>query len=194
MHSAFGSRRAINVEKTWFRYFPTECARDRDLYKLISYGKFVNDILFSTLYKTHYLTLGYHALAVCLNFFKVINSLIVLTKLKKPKKLEVQYFCLWRSQSLAHPAGLDHNEVYNIFDRFCIENTAYYVHLEDAKSFLHAFFVLCIDVNFKMKFKFFFPEIWEGKFGSVTHTHPSSARSQSYKKYFLRLEKSHISL
>ncbi len=27
----------------------TECVRDRDLYKLVSYGKFVNDILFITL-------------------------------------------------------------------------------------------------------------------------------------------------
>jgi hypothetical protein len=29
----------------------TECARDCDLYKLVSCGKFVNDILFSTIYK-----------------------------------------------------------------------------------------------------------------------------------------------
>ncbi len=85
--------------------------------------------------------------------------------------------------------GLDHNKDHNIFDRFCIENTAYYVQLDNAESFLHAFFVLCIDINFKMKFKFFFPEIWEEKFGSVTHTNPSSVRSQSYKKYFLQLEK-----
>jgi hypothetical protein len=34
----------------------TECERDSDLYKLISCGKFVNDILFSTFYKTHHLT------------------------------------------------------------------------------------------------------------------------------------------
>ncbi len=26
-----------------------------------------------------------------------------MTKSKKPKKLAVQYFCIWRSQSLAHP-------------------------------------------------------------------------------------------
>jgi hypothetical protein len=49
----------------------TEC--DRDPYKLVSCGKFVNDILFSIIYKTHYLTLGHHALAVilflCLIFF-----------------------------------------------------------------------------------------------------------------------------
>ncbi len=44
--------------------FSTECARDSDLYKLISCGKFVNNIHFSTIYKTHYLTLGHHALAV----------------------------------------------------------------------------------------------------------------------------------
>ncbi len=30
----------------------TECARDRDLYELVSCGKFVNDILSSTIYKT----------------------------------------------------------------------------------------------------------------------------------------------
>ncbi len=52
---------------------PTECDRDCDLYKLVSCGKFVKYILFSTIYKTHYLTLGHHALAVilclCLNFF-----------------------------------------------------------------------------------------------------------------------------
>ncbi len=56
----------------------TECAKDCDLYKSVSYGKFVNDILFSTLYKTHYLTLGHHALAVilcsCLNFFELSTA------------------------------------------------------------------------------------------------------------------------
>jgi hypothetical protein len=50
-----------------------KCARDCDLYKLVSCGKFVNDILFSTIYKTHYLTLGHLALTVilclCLDFF-----------------------------------------------------------------------------------------------------------------------------
>ncbi len=63
----------------------------RDLYKLVSCGKFLNNILFSTIYKTHYLTFGHHALAVilclCLNFFWVINNLIVLTQPKKPKKI-----------------------------------------------------------------------------------------------------------
>ncbi len=48
--------------------------------------------------------MGHHVLAVilclCLNFFWVINSLIVLTK---PKKSGVRYFYLLRSQSLAHP-------------------------------------------------------------------------------------------
>ncbi len=85
---------------------PTDCAKDHDLYKLVSCGRFVNDILFSTIYKTHYITLGYHELSVILcsylNFFWVINSLIFLTKPKKPKKLGVQYFCVWRSWSLAH--------------------------------------------------------------------------------------------
>jgi hypothetical protein len=56
----------------------TECARDCDLYKLISCGKFVNDVLFSTIYKTHYLTLGHYALAVilslCLNFFELSTA------------------------------------------------------------------------------------------------------------------------
>ncbi len=36
-------------------------------------------------------------------FFWVINSWIVFAKPKKLKKLGVQYFCLWRSGSLAHP-------------------------------------------------------------------------------------------
>ncbi len=80
----------------FFSLYYAECARGRDLYKLVSCGKFVNGILFSTIYKTHYLTLSHHALAVILcfrvNFFWVINSLIVLTKPKKPKKSEVQYF------------------------------------------------------------------------------------------------------
>jgi hypothetical protein len=70
--------------------FGTECAKDRDLYKLVSRGKFVNEKLFSIIYKTHYLTFGHHALAeilpLCLNFFGIINSLIVLVKPKKPKK------------------------------------------------------------------------------------------------------------
>jgi hypothetical protein len=59
----------------------TECAMDRDLYKLVSCGKFVNDILFSTIYKTHYLTyltLGHHVLAVILcsylNFFELSTA------------------------------------------------------------------------------------------------------------------------
>ncbi len=62
---------------------------------------------FCIIYKTLYLTLGHHALArilcLCLNFFWVINSWIVLTKSKKPKKFAVQYFWIWRSRSLAHP-------------------------------------------------------------------------------------------
>ncbi len=74
----------------------TECARDRDLYKLVSWGKFVNKILFSTIYNTLYLTLGHHELAVilcsCLNFFSVINSLIVLAMSKKPKKTRGSVF------------------------------------------------------------------------------------------------------
>ncbi len=86
---------------------PTECARDRDLYKLISCGKFVNDILFSTIYKTHYLTLGHYALAVilclCLHFFFLsYQQLYCFDK----AKLEVQYFCVWRSRFLAHPVQI----------------------------------------------------------------------------------------
>ncbi len=77
------------------------------IYELVSCDKFVNDILFRTIYKTHYLTSGHRALAVilclCLTFFGVINSLIVLTKPKKPKKFGVQYFRGWRWQSLTHP-------------------------------------------------------------------------------------------
>ncbi len=49
-----------------------------------------------TIYKTHYHTLGHHALAVilcsCLNLFWVINSLIVLTKPNKPKKIRGSIF------------------------------------------------------------------------------------------------------
>ncbi len=60
------------IFETFFTIFYTECARDRDLYNLVSCDKFVNDILFSTICKTHYLTFGHHALAVilclCLNF------------------------------------------------------------------------------------------------------------------------------
>ncbi len=42
-------------------------------------GKFVNDILFRTIYKSYlYLTLGHHALAVilrsCLNFFELSTA------------------------------------------------------------------------------------------------------------------------
>jgi hypothetical protein len=36
--------------KRFFCFKYTECARDHDLYKLISCGKFVNDVLFSTIY------------------------------------------------------------------------------------------------------------------------------------------------
>jgi hypothetical protein len=55
--------------------FYTGCARDRDLYKLVSCGKFVNEILFCIIYKTLYLTLGHHALGgilcSCLNLFEL---------------------------------------------------------------------------------------------------------------------------
>ncbi len=48
------------------------------LYKLVSCGKFVNDLLFSTIYKTYYLTLGHHALVVilclCLYFFELSTA------------------------------------------------------------------------------------------------------------------------
>ncbi len=93
----------------------TECA---NLYKLVGCSKFVNEILSCIIYKTVYLTLRHHALAVilssCLNFFWVINSLIVLIQPKKPDKLGVQYFCLWRSQSLAHL--VDFIELASYFD------------------------------------------------------------------------------
>ncbi len=36
----------------------TGCARDLDLYKLVSCGKFVNETLFCIIYKTLYHTLG----------------------------------------------------------------------------------------------------------------------------------------
>jgi hypothetical protein len=36
--------------------FTTECARDRDLYELVSCHKFVNEILFCIIYKTLCLT------------------------------------------------------------------------------------------------------------------------------------------
>ena len=53
----------------------TGCARDCDLFKLVSFGKFVNEILFCIIYKTLYLTLGHHALGgilcSCLNFLIV---------------------------------------------------------------------------------------------------------------------------
>jgi hypothetical protein len=56
----------------------TKCARDHDLYKLVSCGKFVNDILFSTIHKTHYLTLRHDALdfilCLCLNFFELSTA------------------------------------------------------------------------------------------------------------------------
>ncbi len=42
----------------------TECARDRDLNNLVSCGKFVNEIIFCIIYKTVYLTLRHHVLAV----------------------------------------------------------------------------------------------------------------------------------
>ncbi len=64
VHKYLGLLHHLNCKEYY-----TEYARDRDLYKLVSYGKFVNDILFSTLYKTHYLTLGHHSLAVINVFF-----------------------------------------------------------------------------------------------------------------------------
>ncbi len=68
----------LNKENLTVKLAHTECARDHDLYKLVSCGKFVNDILFSTIYKTHYLTLGHYALAVilclCLNFFELSTA------------------------------------------------------------------------------------------------------------------------
>ncbi len=79
----------------------TECARNCDLYELVSCHKFVNEKLFSIIYKTLHLTWGHHALGVilclCLNFFWVISSWIVFAKPYKLKKLGVQYFCLWGS-------------------------------------------------------------------------------------------------
>ncbi len=102
LNDALDNTRPDNHQFRPKKFFPninyfvsTECARDCDLYKLVSCGKFVNDIIFSTIYKTHYLTLGHHALALILcsylNFFELstCNSLIVLTKPKKPKKLGV---------------------------------------------------------------------------------------------------------
>jgi len=56
----------------------TECARDCDLYELVSCCKFVNEILFCIIYKTLYLTWGHHALGVilclCLNFFELSTA------------------------------------------------------------------------------------------------------------------------
>jgi hypothetical protein len=62
------------AEKLLSKRQNTECARDCDLYKLVSCYKFVNEILFCIIYKTLYLTWGHHALGVilclCLNFFE----------------------------------------------------------------------------------------------------------------------------
>jgi hypothetical protein len=56
----------------------TECAKDRDLHKFESFGKFVNEKLFCIIYKTLYLTLGHHALAgilsLCLDFFELSTA------------------------------------------------------------------------------------------------------------------------
>jgi hypothetical protein len=83
-HFNYGNESVILTNRT--RLMDTECARDRDLYKLISCGKFVNYILFSTIYKTHYLTLGHHALAVilslCLIFFLSYQQLNCFNKAK----------------------------------------------------------------------------------------------------------------
>ncbi len=74
----------ISVVKTKFAFIST---RDCDLYKFVSCGKFVNDILFITIYKTHYLTLEHHALAVtlclCLNFFSNYQQLNCFDKAKE---------------------------------------------------------------------------------------------------------------
>jgi hypothetical protein len=52
----------------------TECARDLDLYELVSCRKFENEIV----YKTLYLTWGHHALGVILclylNFFELSSA------------------------------------------------------------------------------------------------------------------------
>jgi hypothetical protein len=62
-------------------------ARDRDLYKLVSCGRFVNETLFCIIFKTLYLTLGHHALAVilclCLNFFLSYQQLNYFDKVKE---------------------------------------------------------------------------------------------------------------
>ncbi len=59
----------------------TECARDRDLYELVSCCKFVNEILFCDIYKTLYLTWGHLALGVilclCLNFFELSTAELI---------------------------------------------------------------------------------------------------------------------
>ena len=56
----------------------TECARDPDLYELVSCSKFVNEILFCVICKTLYLTWGHPALGVilwlCLNFFELSTA------------------------------------------------------------------------------------------------------------------------
>jgi hypothetical protein len=65
----------------------TECARDRDLYELVSCRKFVNEILFCIIYKTLYLTWEHHALGVilclCLNFSLSYQQLNCLCKAKE---------------------------------------------------------------------------------------------------------------
>jgi hypothetical protein len=63
----------------------TECARDRDLYELVSCCKFVNEILFCNIYKTLYLTLGHYALGVilCLCLFLSYQKLNCFCKAKE---------------------------------------------------------------------------------------------------------------
>jgi hypothetical protein len=78
--SPYNPQSAINDVKKLFFIINnhTECARDRDLYELVSCRRFVNEILFCNIYKTLYLTLGRHALGVilclCLNFLELSTA------------------------------------------------------------------------------------------------------------------------
>ncbi len=62
----------------FFFTFDTECARDPDLYELVSCRKFVDEILFCAIYKTLYFTWGHHALGVilclCFNYFELSTA------------------------------------------------------------------------------------------------------------------------
>jgi hypothetical protein len=72
----------ISLPKLVSTLIPTECARDRDLYELVSCCKIENVILFCIIYKTLYLTWGHHALGVilclCLNFFELSTTEFIL--------------------------------------------------------------------------------------------------------------------